>query len=1056
MYRNTFLSVMFLACCFNGSLCAQSDAQIYERTCDAKTYPFSDPSPVATPNNSYYPYFRFDGFSMQAQEKQWKMVVLENDYVKLTVTPEIGGKIWGAIDKVNNKEFVYTNGVVKFRDVAMRGPWTSGGIEFNFGIIGHAPTCSTPIDYLTKKNVDGSVSCHIFSYEWITRTVWNVEISLPKDKAYFTTHTTWFNQSSIDQPYYQWMNAGYATKTGTRFYYPGTYSIGHSGDLHPYPIDEEGRDVSWYDNNNFGASKSLHIIGDYNDYFGIYWHNEKHGSAHYSNYDEKLGMKFYLWSFSREGAIWEELLTDDSGQYAELQSGRMYNQPSVTSGFTPFNHNEFAAQMTDQWTEYWFPIAEIGGLSQASPLGAIYVEHSEKNIEVHLSALKDICTDMEIYNDRQLLMKMPIKAKILTPEYFNIPLPFDIPEGKLRIIIGNKELVYSEIKNDYELNRPKELPADFDWNSTYGLYMQGKDWLNQKMYGNAEKYLKAALEKDVYFIPALVSLSSLYYKKGMYLDACELVKRVLSLDTYHGEANYLYGLCSRAMGNLADAKDGFSVATFSPGFRTAAYEQLGELYMREENWEKAEQYALKSLEYNQMNLYAKQLLIVLYRKSNHAEKALSEIEKMTEQLPLLHWVRFEEYLLEASTAEEFSSLICNELSFETYMEMAVWYESIGCLDEAITLLSFVDTYPIALYQKAYIYHLKGDEKGAMVFLDEANKKSPKMVFPFRAHTLNVLEWAAGLSDNWKISYYRGLIQWSVGNTCCALNLLNSCKDVPDYAAFYLSRAELRKDKSGLPDLLMAQKLDQSWRTQYYLLNYYVDHEQWAEAVKVGRNAYKRYPDNYYIGLKYAMALCESGQYMASLNCLKKLQVLPYEGSYIGRDIYRRACLYQAMKEWEDGRYAKMLTMIEKTQEWPENLGVGKPDEELIDTRLEDYMAAIAYVEQGQSMQADKLFSQIASSNMSEAYFDSNNLLVVLALRNLGKVDMADSLVNEWKVKHVHNEIAQWCILVYNNEKKKATEILNKYEETEEIAPWNVGYRDYNFKLIRKLSRILKK
>ena len=54
--------------------------------------------------------------------------------------------------------------------------------------------------------------------------------------------------------------------------------------------------------------------------------------------------------------------------------------------------------------------------------------HSEKNIEVHLSALKDICTDMEIYNDRQLLMKMPIKAKILTPEYFNIPLPFDIPD----------------------------------------------------------------------------------------------------------------------------------------------------------------------------------------------------------------------------------------------------------------------------------------------------------------------------------------------------------------------------------------------------------------------------------------------------------------------------------------------------------------------------------------------------------------------------------------------------------------------------------------------------
>ena len=76
---------------------------------------------------------------------------------------------------------------------------------------------------------------------------------------------------------------------------------------------------------------------------------------------------------------------------------------------------------------------------------------------------------------------------------------------------------------------------------------------------------------------------------------------------------------------------------------------------------------------------------------------------------------------------------------------------------------------------------------------------------------------------------------------------------------------------------------------------------------------------------------------------------------------------------------------------------------------------------------------------------------------MGKPRKGEQMSVEAKAaKHVHNEIAQWCILVYNNEKKKATEILNKYEETEEIAPWNVGYRDYNFKLIRKLSRILKK
>ena len=95
------------------------------------------------------------------QQKDWKVVELENDYIKLTILPEIGGKIWSATEKKTNKEFLYYNHVVKFRDVAMRGPWTSGGIEANYGIIGHTPNCATPVDYITLNKEDGSVSCII-------------------------------------------------------------------------------------------------------------------------------------------------------------------------------------------------------------------------------------------------------------------------------------------------------------------------------------------------------------------------------------------------------------------------------------------------------------------------------------------------------------------------------------------------------------------------------------------------------------------------------------------------------------------------------------------------------------------------------------------------------------------------------------------------------------------------------------------------------------------------------------------------------------------------------
>ena len=120
-------------------------------------------------------------------EKEWKVVELENDFIKLMILPEIGGKIWAAFEKSTGKSFVYYNQVVKFRDVAMRGPWTSGGIEANYGIVGHTPNCATPVDYTTMTKKDGSVSCVIGVLDLLTQHTWRIDINLEKDKAYFTT-----------------------------------------------------------------------------------------------------------------------------------------------------------------------------------------------------------------------------------------------------------------------------------------------------------------------------------------------------------------------------------------------------------------------------------------------------------------------------------------------------------------------------------------------------------------------------------------------------------------------------------------------------------------------------------------------------------------------------------------------------------------------------------------------------------------------------------------------------------------------------------------------------
>ena len=123
---------------------AQSDATFSEYNKTFTTYPFSNPDPVPDPSSSAYPYFRYDGFTDNAVQKEWKVVELQNDFIKLIILPQVGGKIWTAIDKKNGKPFIYDNDAIKFRDIAMRGPWTSGGLEANFGIVGHTPGVATP------------------------------------------------------------------------------------------------------------------------------------------------------------------------------------------------------------------------------------------------------------------------------------------------------------------------------------------------------------------------------------------------------------------------------------------------------------------------------------------------------------------------------------------------------------------------------------------------------------------------------------------------------------------------------------------------------------------------------------------------------------------------------------------------------------------------------------------------------------------------------------------------------------------------------------------------
>lgn len=1028
----------------------QKTASITEKQVVMPTYPFSDPNPVARPQNLYYPYFRFDGYAAHPVSQAWKVVEMENDFIKISIFPEIGGKIWGAVEKSTGKEFIYYNHSVKFRDIAMRGAWTSGGIEFNFGIIGHVPTSATPVDYLTRTNEDGSVSCFISSTELLTRTTWTVEVNLPGDKAYFTTRTTWSNTSQVDQPYYQWMNAGYKASGNLQFCYPGQYYIGHGGDVHAFPVDEEGRDISWYEKNNFGADKSYHVLGKYNDFYGAYWHDDDFGSVHHAPYDEKLGMKIFLWGLSREGGIWEDLLTDTDGQYVELQSGRMFNQPATASAYTPYKHFSFIPGTTDEWTEFWFPVKETGGLSKVSTLGSLHAVRHGSQLEITFNSLQKIDSWLTILSGDKIIHTEPLRLNTMEVWKKSIPLPASATP--VSVEIGDKELVWHEAPEKENLNRPVKLPEDFDWNDTYGLYVSGEQLMNQKIYAKAEKAFTDCLEKNRYYLPALNKLASLCYRTGRYEKALAYTRTSLSLDTYDGEANYLYGLINFRLDNRTDAKDGFSIASYSPAYHSNAYALLAECFLKDKDWKKAIHYASRSLETNPQNQDAIRASLVAYRYSGQKEAARKRIDNVLQTLPLNHPVRFEKTLLsgQPENLPDFASLIRNELPEETYMEIAIWYASVGLTDEALKLLSLAENNPIALYHSAYLKYQQGEKAESRKLLDKADALSPELVFPFRHEHLQILEWAMSEISSWKSKYYTALLYWHLGDKDKALALMEKCDDAR-FAPFYLSRATLKYGKKQLHDILKSEQLDPSWRAGIALIDYYFESGEKELALQTGKRYMKKYPANYMLGLKYAKALRLNEKYEECIALLKRIQVLPNEGAYAGRAIYKEANLYQAINFIGRKKYRNAIQSVENSKDWIENLGVGKPYEENIDTRLEDFMQAIAYEKLNEPEKAASLYRKVTDNNR-KGRFSSSELLTAMSLRKTGRTEEADTLAESWLKENPDNKIAQWCTAVYNGDGAKAAGLLSERHTVEESTPWEAVSYDYIFTIIADLFK----
>ncbi|MCX7974236.1 MAG: DUF5107 domain-containing protein, partial [Candidatus Aminicenantes bacterium] len=1119
-----------------------------------KTYPFSDPDPVARPG-PIYPYFRFHGYSLKGEPKSWNMVLMENPYLEIMVAPEIGGKVWGVREKSTGWDFIYWNPVVKFREIALRGPWTSGGIEFNFGILGHTPTTATPVDFLLEENDDGSVACVVGTMDLPSRTRWYVRIRLPKDGAIIETEGFWFNPTPFHQSLYHWMTAAAAVGRDLRFYHPGQYFIGHDGLPELWPRRADGRDLSYYRNNNFGGSKSYHILGEYGEFFAGLWEEKAFGYGHFAFYPDKPGMKLWLWSQARDGEIWHNLLTDPPApQYMEMQTGFLYNQTAPASSFTPFKHAFLLPYQVIHWKEFWFPIKGLKKVVAASPSGSLNVEErisdyqkiSEEKIEsegsVNQHSVKarfslqkmakenndhhqlvrkinnrkifiEFCPiisgekEIRIEADGQIIYKNKINFKPLILWQKEVSLPEETLN--YTVILGDGEIIWRSEEPQLKLNRPIKPLSDFDWTSAEGYFLMGEELARQRRFKEAIRAYQNCLQKEPGHIRALTRLAELEWRAERLSSALELAKKALMIEAYDPAANFVYGLINRRLGNFADALDGLSWASRSLDFRSGAFTEMAEIFfLRGDRW-RAKEYVDRAIKTQTENMAARELELIICRKEDRKEEAKSRIKEILTIEPLNHLARFEAYLLEPSedNKQSFLQPISNELPHETFLEMAFRYSRIGLIEEAIKLLELGPKHPLIALALAYFFRNSEESKSRYFlhraldeneliqlkeisclekelassdslrafrssFLNSSPAVLPSIrqtqkdnlieaipftaVFPYRSDMIPLIEWAQTKQPHWKLNYWLALIWWNLGQEDEAEKLFLTCAYQPNSSSFYLTRADFflsrEREKEAFQDIEKAIELEpKNWRAWHRLINVLERKGEDKLALEKAQKIFALYPENSILILDVARGLLRNGQFKEMLSFLSKVTILPYEGAWEGRDLYRQANLFLALEAMTKRKWSEAERFLEAAKKWPENLGVGKPYTP--DERIELYLQGFIYEKQQKKSLALNCWRQIGAQS-TEGETSLLSLITALAWKKLGEMEKAHKIQNHWISQEPKKISLQWAAAIFTESYDQAHRIIQNWlQKNEKKSIWNLAEVDHYWPLLIKIFEL---
>ena len=966
-----------------------------------------------------YPYPVIETMSDEKVDKDYQAIWLENEYIKVMVLPELGGRVQMAYDKMAKRHFVYYNHVIKPALVGLVGPWISGGIEFNWPQH-HRPTTYMPVDTCIEENADGSISVWVSEMEKMFHQKGMAGFTLRPGCAYLEIKGRVYNRTDMPQTFLWWANpAVYVNDAYQSVFPPDINAVFDHGKraVSSFPIAtgtyykmdySAGVDISNY-KNIFVPTSYMGVNSRFN-FEGGYENDTKAGMLHVASHHLSPGKKQWTWGNGDFGRAWDRNLTDESTPeerekwgfteegfrpYIELMAG-VYteNQPDFT-WLMPYEEKMF--------TQYFMPYRELGVVKEASKdllFNINEVADDKMAFKVFATNRQDLCIILrndngEVYYKKEMTLSpeqvlaetVDVKGAKLNELTFEIVKTFVY--GQRTVLSWHAEA--DEIRPIPDSAEAALLPEQIKTNEQ--LLLTGRH-LEQYRHAtwNPLDYYEEALRRDTNDIRCLNAMGLWYIRKGRFHRAEEYLRKAYKLsikrnpNPYDSEPLYNLALALKYQGKTGEAYELFWKATWSKGWADAGYFEAAKISTMQGRYEDALDETDRCLNNNWHNHKARALKAAILRKLGKTGEALMLIDESLEYDRFNYGCRYEKYLLEQDDdiLAEMKEML--RKSAQNYDEVALDYCAAGLTDEAKAI------WQIAIEEGAttpMTYYYLGE-------YDKAEQADSSYCFPNRPEDVIALETAKEKNPKGaKAPYYLGCLYYAARQYDLAIeNWELSARLDPQFPTVWRNLALARFNKQGREqealeymerafhlnenDARMLMELDQLYKRLHK------PHQERLDFLQLYPELIQQRDD---LALEEATLLNMLGRYEEAKERIDHRIFHPWEGGegkVSGQYQMSRLEIAKQLLQ-KDPKSTRAKQLLEECLVFPHHLGEGK----LYGSQDNDFLYFLGRYEEGTAGPTEPAAAMYYNDAKPDKIF-----YAALCYRKLGQEDKSRSLFNK--------------------------------------------------------------